>query len=272
MIVESYEDVIVLTGALRSNFWETIHTAISLTLKRHPTGVVIDCSGITEITEEGAETFHDAIEYVGEHVRARIVVAAVPPHVLDVLRSVPEVRSQLPIAKSVEDARRSLDLLVESDEEPKKKRKREPEFREYERTVLAVVCGDDSDVELLKVVREFASTNPVKVVVLFPIVVPRNLPLQAPMPELETMATRAIETAKKTLTEIRIAHEARVEHARDLPTLLHEIAEEADAAYVMFAFSYRTPEKLEEGVKLVGTILQKVTRPILFVRGSTDRT
>lgn len=271
MIVESYGDVIVLTGALRSNFWETIHTAISLTLKRHPTGVIIDCSGITEISEDGAETFHDAIEYVTEQERSRIVVAAVPQHVLDVLRSVPEVRSQLPIAKSVEDARRSLDLLLETDDEPKKKRRRDAEFREYQRTVVAIVCGDDSDVELLKVVREFASTNPVKVVVLFPIVVPRNLPLQAPMPEQETLATKAIEAAKTALTEIRIAHEARVEHARDLPTLIHEVAEAADAAYVMFAFSYRTPEKIEEGVKLVGAILQKVTRPILFVRGSTNR-
>lgn len=269
MIVESYEDVIVLTGALRSNFWETIHTAISLTLKRHPTGVIIDCSGITEMTEEGAETFHDAIDYVTEHDRARIVVAAAPQHVLDVLRLVPEVRSQLPIAKSVDDARRSLDLLVEADHETKKKRRREQEFREYERTVVAIVCGDDSDAELLKVVREFASTNPVKVVVLFPIVVPRNLPLQAPMPEQESMATKAIDAAKKTLTEIRIAHEAKVEHARDLPTLIHEIAEASDAAYVMFAFSQRSPEKLEEGVRLVGSILQKVTRPIIFVRGST---
>jgi hypothetical protein len=270
LIVESYDDVIVLTGALRSNFWETIHTAISLTLRRHPTGVIIDCSGITEITEKGAETFHDAIDYVTEHDRARIVVAAVPQHVLDVLRMVPEVRSQLPIAKSVEDARRSLDLLVESDGESKKKKRRDQEFREYQRTVVAIVCGDDSDAELLKVVREFASTNPVKVVVLFPIVVPRNLPLQAPMPDEEALATKAIEEAKRTLTEIRIAHEAKVEHARDLPTLIHDIAEKADAAYVMFAFSQRTPEKLEEGVRLVGTILQKVTRPIIFVRGKTS--
>ena len=117
MIVESYEDVIILSGALRSNFWETIHTAISLTLKRHPTGVIIDCSGITEITPDGAETFHDAIDFVAAHKRARIVVAAVSEEMLEVLRSVPEVRSQLPIAETVEAARKSLDLLVENDDD-----------------------------------------------------------------------------------------------------------------------------------------------------------
>ena len=81
MIVESYEDVIVLSGALRSNFWETIHTAISLMLKRHPTGVVIDCSGITEVTQAGADTFRDVMAYIEEH-DARIIVAAVSPAVI----------------------------------------------------------------------------------------------------------------------------------------------------------------------------------------------
>ena len=270
MIVESYEDVIVLTGALRSNFWETIHTAISLTLKRHPTGVIIDCSGITEITPEGAETFHEAIDYVSEHVHARIVVAAVPGPVLDVLRSVPEVRSQLPIATTVEDARRSLDLLLEQDDQPKKKRRKEAEVREYHRTMLAVLTGDDSDEELLHLTQEFVDTESAKVVLLFPVVVPRHLPLQAPMPELESAAVKAIDLAKRMMIEFRTAHEARVEHARDLPTLIHDIAEEVNAERVVFAFSKRNPEKQEEGMRLVLAILQKVPRRIVFVRGSTD--
>src|SRR5947207_872967 len=115
MIVESYEDVVILSGPLRSNFWETIHTAIALTLKRHPTGVIIDCSGITELTPEGAETFQDAIQFVKEHERARIVVAAVSPQAMEVLRHVPEVRSQLPVVATVEEARRSLDLLLKEE-------------------------------------------------------------------------------------------------------------------------------------------------------------
>src|SRR4051794_2917253 len=105
MIVESYEDVIILSGALRSNYWETLHTAISLTLKRHPSGVIIDCSGLTEATPEGAETFRDVMEYIHGH-DARVIVAAVPSKVYEVLRTVPEVRSQLAITESVEEARK----------------------------------------------------------------------------------------------------------------------------------------------------------------------
>ena len=271
MIVESYEDVIVLSGELRSNFWETIHTAISLTLKRHPTGVIIDCSGITHMTPEGGETFHDAIDFVAEHDRARIVVAAVSDEILGVLRSVPEVRSQLPIADSVEDARRSLDLLVEDDADaPKNKRKREPAVRKYDRVIVAVLSGDDSDEELLHVTNEFVSTLPAKVVMLFPIVVPRDLPLQAPMPEIEENALKAIELGKERMKKYKTAYEVRLEHARDLPTLIHDVAEEAGADRVIFAFSRRNPEQMEEGVKLVSSILQKVACPVMFVRGKTE--
>ena len=273
MIVESYEDVIVLSGELRSNFWDTIRTAIALTLKRHPTGVIIDCSGITHMTPEGGETFHDAIDFVAEHDHARIVVAGVPEKILEVLRSVPEVRSQLPIADTVEDARRSLDLLVEDeDDEPKKKKKKKKgsEVREYDRVIIAVLSGDDSDDELLHVTNEFVSTLPAKVVMLFPIIVPRNLPLQAPMPEVEERALKAIEMGKERMKQYKTAYEVRLEHARDLPTLIHDVAEEAAADRVIFAISRRSPEKLEEGVKLISLILQKVACPVMFVRGKTD--
>ncbi len=269
MIVESYEDVIVLTGALRSNFWETIHTAISLTLKRHPTGVVIDCSGITEITPAGAETFRDAIDFIEAHEHARIVVAAVPPPVLDVMRSVSEVRSRLPIADTVEAARKSLDLLLSPDHEPKK-RKREMEAKESARTILAILSADESDEELLLLIKEYVDSTPGKVVLLFPIVVPRHLPLQAPMPEIEERALKAIELSKARLIELKTPHEVRLEHARDLPILIHDIAEEVDAARVLIAFSRRNPEQMEAGIKLFFSIMQKVTRPVVLVRGRTE--
>lgn len=271
MIVESYDDVIVLTGALRSNFWEAIQTAISLTLKRHPTGVIIDCSGITEMTADGGETFHDAIDFVNEHDHARIVVAAVPAHILEVLRSVREVRSQLPIAETVEDARNSLDLLVEDEEEtPKKKKKRGQATRQYDRTIVAILSGDESDIELMHVTKEFVSTLPAKVVLLYPIVVPRDLPLQAPMPKIEQRAVEAIDMSKTRMREHKTAYEVRLERTRDLPSLIHDVSEEVDAARVIFAFSRRSPEKIEEGMKLLQHIMQKVTRPIVVVRGRID--
>jgi hypothetical protein len=137
---------------------------------------------------------------------------------------VPEVRSQLPIAKTVEDARRSLDLLVEDEHAPKKKR-REPEVREYQGTMVAVLTGDESD---------------------------------------------EVEMAKAHMVRTKTAHEARVEHGRDYPSLIQAVTEEVDAERVVFAFSRRSPEKMEEGLKLIGSIMHKVTRPIVIVRGRTD--
>lgn len=269
MIVESYEDVIVLTGALRSNFWGTIHTAVSLTLKRHPTGVIIDCSNITEITPAGADTFRDAIEFIEEHDHARIVVACVPPPVLEVMMGVPEVRSQLPIADTVEAARKSLDLLLTSEHTPSKKKKDLSDIA-VQRTILAILSADESDEELLQLIKEHVDSIPGKVVLLFPIVVPRNLPLQAPMPEIEDRALKTIELSKARLTELRTPHEVRLEHTRDLPSLIHETAEEVDAARILVAFSRRNPEQMEAGVRKFFSIMQHVSRPIVLVRGRMD--
>lgn len=263
MIVESYEDVIVLSGALRSNFWETIHTAISLTLKRHPSGVIIDCSGITEVTADGAETFHDAIDFVNEHDRARIIVAAVPPEVLEVLRSVPEVRSQLPIAASVAEARKSLDLLSVSEEPP---RKRKEPVKPYSRQILACMNGDRAgDLHVLSITKELSAAKPAKVVILLPIVVPRDLPLQAPMPEIEDRAVEMADVSHKELTELSMVHETRLERTRDLPTLLQEVAQEIDAEHVVVAIR---PDQAGDDAsqRMIRSVIEKVDRSLIFAR------
>ena len=136
--------------------------------------------------------------------------------------------------------------------------------------IVAVLSGDESDDELLHVTNEFVCTLPAKVVMLFPIVVPRDLPLQAPMPEKEEKALKAIEMGRQRMKQYNTAYDVRLEHTRDLPTLIHEVAEQAAADRVIFAISRRTPEKLEEGVKLVSSILQKVACPVMFVRGKKD--
>src|SRR5204863_9799246 len=120
MIVESIGDVIKLSGDLTSNHWETIRTAAGLVLKRHPRGVVVDCSGITSCTEQGAETFYDMLMHI-ERKKSRIIVANIPPVVREALKHVPEVRSRLAVASTVEEAQHSLDLLetISSKPEPK---------------------------------------------------------------------------------------------------------------------------------------------------------
>lgn len=267
MIVESYEDVVVLSGPLRSNFWETIHTAISLTLKRHPTGVIIDCSQITELTTGGADTFHDAIEFVKEHDRARIILAAVPPAVMEVLKEVPEVRSQLPVAATVEEARRSLDLLV-LDEAAQAKIKKE-QVRAFDRRIVAVISGDESDRHMFQVTEELVDTMPAKVVLLYPIVVPRDMPLTAPMPQQEELAALALEQGRKRMVDRKTPCEVRLERTRDIPSILQEVAVECDAAHVIVGLA--SDLRGDDGyLKVLKAVVEKVKKPLVIVRGERD--
>src|SRR2546423_10502877 len=109
MIVTGSKDVILLSGALHKNQWLTIKAAARLQLRENPGGILIDCSELTEVSEEGTKTFLDAVKDIqGEG--ARIVFINLPENVLQVVRTVPGVRSQLPIAKSEDEARASLNM------------------------------------------------------------------------------------------------------------------------------------------------------------------
>src|SRR5438105_798543 len=110
MIIEARGDVVTLRGKLARNQWQNIKAAANHLLENHPHGIIIDCSHIEAATQEGIETFVDArldIEAQG----ARIMLAGVPPFVLDGMRAVPGASSQLPVAHSVEEARASLVLM-----------------------------------------------------------------------------------------------------------------------------------------------------------------
>lgn len=259
MIVESYEDVIVLSGALRSNFWDTVHTAISLMLKRHPSGVVIDCSGITECTPAGADTFRDMMDFVNRH-SARVIVAEVPPPVLEVLKSVPEVRSQLATAPSVEAARRSIDLLLE--EEPKRKK---TSVHPVETKVLVCLTGNGSDAEALNVSAHLGHLQHAEVNVVVVVLVPRDLPLQAPLAEKEELAAVAIEKAKAFLNERHLPYKAHLERGRDIPTAIASKLEETGASQVIVPL-WLDERLADENARLVKGVLAKVKQSVVFVR------
>ncbi|HRK20451.1 MAG TPA: hypothetical protein PLX06_01500 [Fimbriimonadaceae bacterium] len=258
MIVESYEDVILLSGALRSNFWDTIHTAISLTLRRHPTGVIIDCSGITECTPEGADTFRDVMAFIAGH-DARIIVAAVPQAVLEVLKSVPEVRSQLAVAKSVEEARRSLDLLLEPET-----KKVKPSREKLDKLVLLLTPGDSCP-DLYELAGEQAEAHHAEVEVAFVVVIPRHLPIQAPLAAEEEEAAKTLEIAKQELTSRQIPHHVRLERGRDVASSLEAVLEDTGAKRVVLALSANERE-LDEQLKILRSILAKVHVPVVAVR------
>lgn len=109
MIINSKDDVLSLSGSLHKNQWMTIKAAANLLLQDYPQGIIIDCSELTDISEGGACTFLDAMRDI-EGAHAHILVANLPENVLSVCKTIPGVRSQLPIANSVEEARKSLQM------------------------------------------------------------------------------------------------------------------------------------------------------------------
>ncbi len=267
MIVESYEDVIILSGALRSNFWDTIHTAISLTLKRHPSGVIIDCSGLTEATAQGAETFRDAMEFINSH-DARIIVASVSAPVMEVLKTVPEVRSQLPIAQSVEAARRSLDLLLKDEEHGAKSKKKKPTLENARKLIVCLYTGTtvEEDDAAMQVALRIADSQPTEVHLVCALIVPRNLPLQAPLDKNELSAQSAIHRAEQFFSVRDVVHVSRIERARDVASALLEVTSEVPTDWIVLPLMNGSM-KQDESLSIVGSVLGRVQGEVIFVRG-----
>lgn len=265
MIVESYEDVIILSGALRSNFWDTIHTAISLTLKRHPTGVIIDCSGITEATPEGADTFRDAMDFINGH-DARIIVAAVPANIMDVLKTVPEVRSQLAVAASVEEARHSIDLLAQDEEHVKHKKRHV--VGNATKLIVCLYTGTSvkEDNAAMSIASRIADSGPTEVHLICLLLVPRNLPLQSPLHHQEESARDAVRRAEEFFALREVVHVSQVERARDVASGLAEALEEIDAQLVVLPLM-SDPIKVQDNLRIVESVTGKIGREIVFVRG-----
>lgn len=261
MIVESFEDVVRLSGALRENYWDTLHTAISLALKRHPAGVIIDGSGITELTPAGAETFRSVMEFLHRH-EARVIVTALPEPILAIVRSVPDVRSQLPIAASVEAARKSLNLLVE--DEAARKKRRQPDERA--RRMLVCLTGETSDQAVLRYTVKLSEALEAVPVLLYAIRVPRDLPLTAPMAEQEANAETVIADAKRMLDERGVVYDTRIERGRDLATALAEALEDVPADPVLIGLPLEE-DGTDGASKLVKSVNAKVRVPVLFLRG-----
>lgn len=265
MIVESYEDVVILSGDLRQNHWETIHTAISLVLKRHSTGVIIDCSGLGEVDEQGAETFLDAINFIQDH-RARVLFAAVPENVMEVLKQVPEVRSRLAVSRTVEEARRSLDLTWENPEGKKKRKLHTPENARKIIVCLYDGTSVEEDNAAMHLASQIADSEPSVIHLVCCLLVSRDLPLTAALPQQEASAANAIERAKQFFDHRGIPHFDRIERGRDVASALLTAAEAIQAKdFVLPVIS--DPRNSEQSLKVITNVLAKVRGQVIFVRG-----
>lgn len=254
MIVYTSDDTVKLSGALTRNQWPTIQAAARVLMKEHPEGILIDAGELTSVSPEGARTFLEAMKDI-QSAGARIVVCNLPPAAMDVLKTVPGVRSQLALSMSVEQARDSLRWAVTcADGLPAGS--------------VIVPLLDGADVaHAVRLAALVARERGLQVGLLGFIVVPRDLPLGAPLPEQETQMqtelTRGAESARNHVA-VCAAHVARVRDLRD-----GLISALADSRAAMVVLAMAREAAAEEGLlDLARDILQKAACDVLVARCS----
>jgi nucleotide-binding universal stress UspA family protein len=209
MIIETRDDVVRLSGSLHKNQWLTIKAAANLLLHNHPQGIIIDCSELAEISEAGAKTFLEAMRDI-EGARARIMVAGLPPALLAVCRTVPGVRSQLPIAESVEAARASLRMGDRPSAAALP-----PDAARRSSTILVPLIADLDLTHVANLAGRLARATRADLRVVYFLEVVRNLPLGAPLIEQEQAARDSLEKAAQYAKQLGVNATPHVERVRE---------------------------------------------------------
>jgi anti-anti-sigma regulatory factor len=109
MIIEAKEDTLYISGAFNENHWPTLEGAVRYLLKNHPAGIIVECSEMTAMSEGGIRTFMEVLREAAKQ-GWRVLFVNVPDPVSEKIRSTPGLRSQLPVAASIEEARGSLEV------------------------------------------------------------------------------------------------------------------------------------------------------------------
>ncbi|MGC8666606.1 MAG: universal stress protein [Chthonomonadales bacterium] len=235
MIVTTKDNVIRLTGSLVKNQWLTIKAAANLLLKTHPEGIIIDCSGLEHVTDEGARTFLDALRDI-QSAGARIVVCNLPDDVQQVLRTVPGVRSQLPIARSLEEARASLQLSEPAAAEGNGRGERSAGI------IIPILSGLDIEHALVLAAR-LARDLKAPVHLVYLLEVSRNLPLTSPLLEEEEAASRVLQEAVQRARKHGLTPFASIERVRDPDEGLLQILRNLKAVCVVVGgFAHRSED------------------------------
>lgn len=239
MIIDAREDVVTLSGSLDKNLWPSIQAAANLLLRAHPRGILIDASELVSCSREGAKTFLDAMAYI-ERYRARILLCTVPDAVMDVIRSVPGARSQLPIALTCAQGRASLDVAVARREKRRRLGRRNSDLSETgqvlpRRILVPLLTGLSSvreamglgialgtiytlwepDPGVTRPGRRRIRVAPV-LYLTFILEVPRSMPLNTPQPEEEEAARMLFAEAQSLALSSNVRIETQVSRARDV--------------------------------------------------------
>lgn len=219
MIIEARGDTVTLTGEIKSNIWPAIQAAAALLLRNHPRGIIIDASGVTKCTPRGAQTFADAFKYISSH-NARIVVAGLDEELREIGKAVPGVRSQVPLADSVEIARASIHL----EEGTPTRGKAQvagvvPILGNWQRAVVhadKLAMGENCEIHLVDLIK-----------------VPRTLPIGSPLPEREAVSRERLERAKQIVERSRLKGFTHAEHVRSESAGLAGFVERLNADFAV---------------------------------------
>jgi len=254
MIIEAREDVVKLEGNLDKNLWPTIQAAANLLLRHHPQGIIVDGSELTGCSPEGAKTFRDAMDYI-ERYRARIVVSALPEGVMEVIRAVPGVRSRLPVAATIEEARASLKLSGPGGS------RAAAGGRAPQNILVPLLRPDDPQAasalacRLAKADSTANATAKSRLHLAYVLEVPRHLPLTAPLPEEESEAARTLETAVSAARAEGVTAEPQVTRARDAGEEIVHQAQILGASLIVL--TYLPSDDPSD------TLMERVTRTVL---------
>ena len=188
MIIEARNDVVSLRGTLSENHWDAIAAAVDLLLPDHPRGILMDCSGLVSMTDTGGATFLDALSDL-EARGARIILCDVPPSLQEQLRQIPGLHSQVPIAPTLQLGRQSLDAggstpltAVTSG-----------------RVVVVPVNPPFSAAAVRETLSRLQLGITSEVHFVYAMVVPRSLPVGAPLPDEEARADSALLEAESLI-------------------------------------------------------------------------
>jgi nucleotide-binding universal stress UspA family protein/anti-anti-sigma regulatory factor len=256
MIIETRGDVIKLKGALVENQWSALRSAIKLVLDDFPRGVIIDASGLTELSESGARTFLELCNFV-QSQNARVVVVAMPDEMLAEIRKIPGVRSQLVTANTVEEARASL----EAGGTPAVPLKKPKPF------VLVPLLGAwQKGVEFAAIEASFRRAE---LHLLYVLQIPRYLPLGEPVPEMEQEAQKVLDEAEKLVKRRGVVVRKLTTRARDLIDGVAKFAAEKKPDLLVVA--YYKEEITREGARCaaVETLCNEVPSDVAIYCVST---
>jgi anti-anti-sigma regulatory factor len=262
MIIQIKDDLVRLSGALVKNEWLTIKAAANLLLRDHPQGIIIDCSELGPVSEKGAKTFLDAIRDI-QAGGSRMYVCGLPEEVLSVVKGVPGLRSQLPIANSLEEARASLKLFGE--------RVMDTGSGAFPKGALLVLLTENVDLDFtapaaVRVARDLKQP----IILLYLMEVSRDLALNTPLPEQEAAARDAIQEVEQHIHRHgQMPVYCHLERVRDAASGALQMIDKFQASNVLISSEARIgPDS--RILDLIRTLLERAPCGVLVARNAMN--